>query len=431
MKFYHLSDLHIGKRVCGFSMLEDQRFILNQILELARENRPDGIWIAGDLYDKSMPSAEAVELADWFLSGFSKMKIPVWVISGNHDCAERIAYGGHMMEQAGIHVSQVFDGSMQSYTVQKQGEKLVCKTEFSEKIAGEGEMTGGSGPAYEKVRIYMLPYVRPAQVRRFYPDENIETTQQAVEVILMHTLLDQEYTNILLMHQFLAGASVCESEENSVGGSDQIDASVVSDFDYVALGHLHGPQKVGRETVRYCGSPLKYSFSEANHHKSVTVVEIEVPELPLEQVQRDAKGERPRIQVSALPLFPLRDLREIRGPIDQLLSPEVYETANREDYLHVTLTDEKEILDAIGRLRDVYPNIMRLDFEGGCMGPKEEEQEIYLEEKTPEELFAEFFLRQNGREMDEDQRQIVHRFWDGDSAVENKKRQKQLGEEDD
>lgn len=376
-------------------MLEDQRFILNQIADLAAEHRPDGVWIAGDLYDKSMPSGEAVELADSFLYRFAEMKIPVWVISGNHDSAERIAYGGRMMEQAGIHVSRIFDGTMQKYTI-------------------DGE---------ETVDIYLLPFVRPAQVRRFYPECTVETTQQAVEVILQHTELDKKRRNVLLMHQFLAGAAVCESEEVSVGGSDQVDASVTADFDYVALGHLHGPQKVGRETVRYCGSPLKYSFSEVNHRKSVTVVEFLLPderkdrEDNIGSEESGAVSERKEpedsIRISAIPLTPLHDMREIRGPIDQLLSPEVYEGADRNDYLHVTLTDQKEILDAIGRLRDVYPNIMRLDFEAGRQDVQAEE-EIRLEEKTPEELFAEFFQRQNGFEMSEEQQMLVKELWSGE-----------------
>ena len=262
-------------------------------------------------------------------------------------------------------MSRIFDGTMQKYTI-------------------DGE---------ETVDIYLLPFVRPAQVRRFYPECTVETTQQAVEVILQQTELDKKHRNVLLMHQFLAGAAVCESEEVSVGGSDQVDASVTADFDYVALGHLHGPQKVSRETVRYCGSPLKYSFSEVNHRKSVTVVEF-----------------LQSIRISTIPLTPLHDMREIRGPIDQLLSPEVYEEADRNDYLHVTLTDQKEILDAIGRLRDVYQNIMRLDFEAGRQDVQAEE-EIRLEEKTPEELFAEFFLRQNGFEMSEEQQDLVRKLW--------------------
>jgi exonuclease SbcD len=372
MKFFHISDLHIGKRVCGFSMLEDQRYILQQILDLAKEHRPDGILIAGDLYDKSMPSAEAVELVDWFLSQFAQLGIPVWAISGNHDSAERVAYASRMLEQAGIHMARVFDGTLQQYSIS------------------------------DEVDIYLMPYLRPAQVRRFYPEREIETTQQAVEAVLSTVTLRKDRVNILLMHQFLTGAAVCDSEELSVGGLDQVEASVVDAFDYVALGHLHRPQKIGRETVRYCGSPLKYSFSEAGCGKSVTVVET-MPEV----AERKGSTLHNRAETTTIPLVPRLDLREIRGPIGQLLQKEVYEAANREDYLHITLTDREEILDAIGKLREVYPNIMRLDFENRSMEQSQDEPELRLDEKTPQELFEEFFLLQNGREMTDEQKELT------------------------
>ncbi len=390
MKFFHISDLHIGKRVNGFSMLEDQKYILDQIVDLAEKHRPDGILIAGDLYDRSMPSAEAVELADDFLYQFTQLQIPVFLISGNHDCAERIAYGGRMMEQAGIYVSRVFDGKMQKYSL--------------------GD-----------VDIWLLPYIKPAQIRRFYPEEEMETTQQAIEVILKHTELDDRRVNILVMHQFLAGASVCESEEMSVGGSDQVDVSIVEAFDYVALGHLHGPQKIGRDTVRYCGSPLKYSFSEAGHRKSVTVVEIAdrfAEGIDTEKASIDKNMQDDLISITQLPLIPRLDLREIRGPIDELICPEVYESANSQDYLHITLTDKDEVLDAIGRLRDIYPNIMRLDFAAAERGQNQEQQELILEEKSPMELFAEFFMMQNGYEMSEEQTQVIKEIWEKETGEE-------------
>lgn len=418
MKLFHISDLHIGKRVNGFSMLEDQNYILNQIVELAEEHRPEGILIAGDLYDRSMPSAEAVELADDFLYQFAKLQIPVFLISGNHDCAERIAYGGRMMEQAGIYVSRVFGGEMQKYTMQLTAESAEICAQCDRRQA--------------YVDIWLLPYIKPAQVRRFYPEDEIETTQQAIEVILKHTELDTDRINILVMHQFIAGSSVCESEEMSVGGSDQVDVSVVEAFDYVALGHLHRPQKVGRDTVRYCGSPLKYSFSEAGHRKSITVIEISEnsrfqdlsgnPGAGFASAHTsskilDEKETERNIRISQLPLIPRLDLREIRGPIDELLRPEVYESANALDYLHITLTDKDEVLDAIGRLRDVYPNIMRLDFASAGEGAAAEHQEIQLEEKTPLELFAEFFALQNGYEMSEEQNRVIREIWEIEEDV--------------
>lgn len=493
MKFLHISDIHIGKRVCGFSMLEDQKYILEQIVEIAKREQPDGVLIAGDLYDKAMPSAEAVELADEFLYRFVELGIPVWVISGNHDCAERIAYGGRMMEQAGLYMARVFDGKLQRYTVTREGgvrRVQGCDMPVGdEMISVGGRGIGGTPVGAEAVDIYLLPYVRPAQVRRFFPEQTIETTQQAVDAILAGVKPDRSRASILVMHQFLAGASVCDSEELSVGGSDQVAVSSVAAFDYVALGHLHRPQKVGRETVRYCGSPLKYSFSEAGHMKSVTIVEIaaagsacsleaensvkaqknpiseagcssgleaensmKIRENPISEagcsssldVENSVKAweggardvdatvrmaaltegsatsdalsehvdwsERPQVRVRTVPLHARLDLREIRGPIARLLSPEVYRDVNVQDYLHVTLTDEHEVLDAIGRLREVYPNIMRLDFETGGAEALTEEA-ILIEEKTPQELFEEFFERQNGHPMSEEQRTLTAGIW--------------------
>lgn len=421
MKFFHISDLHIGKRVNGFSMLEDQKYILGSILKLVRERRPDGVWIAGDLYDKSMPSAEAVETADWFLSRLAAQKVPVWVISGNHDSAERVAYAGKMLEQAGVYVSRIFDGKMQGYCVQKKKDGKVSvapmqpasevsilkanETERKDTVSGSKDMRNcgtvselndipscGISSEAEKIYIWLLPYLRPAQVRRFFPQRQIETTQQAVQAVLESSEIPQDGVNVLLMHQFLAGADVCDSEELSVGGLDQVDASAVDAFDYVALGHLHRPQSVGRESVRYCGSPLKYSFSEAGHKKSVTVVEI----MP-----------QKKISVDTLPLVPRLDMREIRGPFETIMKKEIYDLENREDYLHITLTDQEGILDAIGKLREVYPNIMKLDFAQKDTPYIIEETEILVEEKTPQELFEEFFERQNGRKMSEEQRRAA------------------------
>lgn len=503
MKFFHISDLHIGKRVNGFSMLEDQRYILRQILELVREHRPDGIWIAGDLYDKTMPAAEAVEMADWFLSQLADLGTAVWMISGNHDSAERVAYGGQMMERAGVYVSRVFDGTMQGYCVTRDAEGKLCvdavreaegelraetvreeqyenpvRTPGEEKQAparaaesGYHERLPGSGDAgtegCSRAYIWLLPYLRPAQVRRFFPEQEISTTQEAVQAVLSTVRLPHDGVNILLMHQFLAGASVCDSEELSVGGLDQVDVSVVADFDYAALGHLHRPQKVGRETVRYCGSPLKYSFSEAGHQKSVTVVEVQ--EMPEGEKKRESEGTGDvcegresegigdaceareseeigavcenrksegigdacegwksqmycggqavrtsgSVTVTTLPLTPHLDLREVKGPLGTLLKKEVYTLANREDYLHITLTDQEEILDAIGRLREAYPNIMRLDFARSGDGQVTEDTEILVDEKTPQELFEEFFLLQNGRDMNEEQKKLVAGLLDG------------------
>ena len=271
MRFAHLSDLHLGKRVCEFSMLEDQKYILEQILTLLDAHPVDGVLLAGDLYDKPVPPAEAVRLLDWFLTQLAARGLPVFAISGNHDSADRVAFGSALLETSRVYVSPVFSGAPQP----------IC-------LADE------HGP----VDVYLLPFLKPASVRHVWPDEPIESYNDAIACVLRHCTPDPVHRSLLVAHQFVAGAAACESEEPSVGGLDCVDAALFDAFDYVALGHLHSPQKVGRDTLRYCGTPLKYSFSEAHQHKSITFVDL---------------GEKGCVDISAAPLTPLHDLREVRG----------------------------------------------------------------------------------------------------------------------
>ena len=247
MRFAHLSDLHLGKRVCEFSMLEDQKYILEQILALLDAHPVDGVLLAGDLYDKPVPPAEAVRLLDWFLTQLAARGLPVFAISGNHDSADRVAFGAALLETSRVYVSPVFSGAPQPIY-----------------LADE------HGP----VDVYLLPFLKPASVRHVWPDEPIESYNDALACVLRHCTPDPGHRSLLVAHQFVAGAAACESEEPSVGGLDCVDAALFDAFDYVALGHLHSPQKVGRDAVRYCGTPLKYSFSEAGQHKSATFVEL-------------------------------------------------------------------------------------------------------------------------------------------------------------
>ena len=270
MKFVHLSDLHIGKRVNEFSMLEDQKYILEQILSLVRDEQADGVFLAGDLYDKAVPPAEAVRVLDEFLTRLAGMGVPVFAVSGNHDSAERVAFGARLLSGRGVYLSPVYDGHVER----------VCLTDD-----------------YGEVRVYLLPFVRPAVVRHVFEEEEIGSYQDAVRAAVEHMEVEPSVRNVLVAHQFVTGAARCESEEILVGGLDNVDASVFDDFDYVALGHIHSPQHVGRETVRYCGTPLKYSFSEAEQEKSVTVVELR---------------EKGRSEIRKIPLKPLRDMRRIR-----------------------------------------------------------------------------------------------------------------------
>ena len=314
MKFLHLADLHLGKRVNGFSMLEDQAHILRQILAILDDEQPDGVLIAGDVYDKSVPSVEAVELLDGFLTELRARGVPVLLISGNHDSPERLAFGGRVMDSCGIHISPVYDGALAPVTLHD---------EF--------------GP----VHVWLLPFVKPAHVRRWFPDADVESYTDAVAEAVAHMDIDTAARNVLVTHQFVTGGTRSGSEELSVGGTDNVDSRVFAPFDYVALGHLHGAQHIGRETIRYAGSPLKYSFSEARQHKSVTVVTL---------------GEKGDVQVRTAALTPLRELREIRGSYDELTARSFYEhTTYRSDYLHLILTDEQDVFDAMSRLRTIYP----------------------------------------------------------------------------
>lgn len=367
MKFLHLADLHLGKRVNGFSMLEDQAHILRQILAILDDEQPDGVLIAGDVYDKSVPSVEAVELLDGFLTELRARGVPVLLISGNHDSPERLAFGGRVMDSCGIHISPVYDGALAPVTLQD---------------------------AFGPVHVWLLPFVKPAHVRRWFPDADIESYTDAVAEAVAHMDIDTAARNVLVTHQFVTGGTRSGSEELSVGGTDNVDSGVFAPFDYVALGHLHGAQHIERETIRYAGSPLKYSFSEARQHKSVTVVTL---------------GEKGDVQVRTVALTPLRELREIRGSYDELTARSFYEhTTYRSDYLHLILTDEQDVFDAMSRLRTIYPYLMTLDYDnartraaGGMSVPAETER------RTPLELFEALYQRQNHRPMSEVQRAYI------------------------
>lgn len=371
MKLMHLSDLHLGKRVNDYSMLPDQKYILDQILTIADEEKPDALLIAGDVYDKSVAPAEAVELFDSFLVSLSQKHIPVIVSSGNHDSPERLAFGGRLMDAAGIYLSPVYDGSCRRVTLED---------------------------AFGPVDVHMLPFVKPATVRRFFPEAEITNYTEAVAAAIGAMEIDPNRRNVLLSHQFVTAAATCESEELYVGGAENVDATVFGPFDYVALGHLHGPQNVGSQRIRYCGTPLKYSFSEVSHQKSVTIVEFQ-PELTLRTV----------------PLHPLHDMVRLRGSFQELSDPEHC----TEDYVHIILTDEEEIPEALGRLRPVYPNLMKLSYDNtrtrnaGSLAA-----DVAVKTKKPMELFADFYREQNCMEMSQEQaaylQQLMETIWEED-----------------
>ena len=366
MKFFHLSDLHLGKRVNEFSMLEDQWDILQKIVVFAKEHKPDAVLIAGDVYDKSMPIVEAVQLLDRFLVWLNELGITVFIVSGNHDNAERVAFGAELLKNSSVHIVQSYNGKIAPVTL---------------------------SDGYGDINIWMLPYLKPSLIRRHFPDRDVNTYSDAISAALSNANLDISARNVLIAHQFVTGAITSESEEISVGGSENVDGSVFDGFDYVALGHIHRPQQIGRETLRYSGTPLKYSFSEASHTKSVTVVDM------------DGKGE---IKITELPLVPLRDMREVRGTYNEIMNRNSYRGTNTDDYIHIVLTDEQDEPDAISKLRNVYPNLMRLEYDNKrTQAASSFETVASTEKKTPSQLFGELFEMQNGQPMSEDQSKYV------------------------
>ena len=365
MKMMHLSDLHLGKRLHEFSLHEDQAYILHEILRIAGEEKPDAVLLSGDLYDKPVPPTEAVALLDSFLSSLARLGIQVFMISGNHDSAERLAFGSRLMDESGVHVSSVYHGKIDSFTLQDE---------------------------YGPVDFFLLPFVKPVHVRRYFPEENIDTYTDALACAIKHMQIDTNRRNVLLTHQFVTGSTRSESEEINVGGSDNVDAIVFEPFDYVALGHLHAPQNVGTERIRYCGTPLKYSFSETKHQKSVTMIELK------------DKGE---LALRLIPLVPLHDVIDIRGDYMTLTSRAFYSTIDTGAYIRIILTDEEDVVDAAERLRSIYPNLMKIDYDNTRTRTYSDLSNGAETERTPMELFDDFFQLQNGQAMSENQKTYI------------------------
>ena len=378
MKLIHLSDLHLGKRVNEFSMLEDQKDILNKIIAVIEEEQPDAVLIAGDVYDKSVPSAEAVELFDEFLVQLANTKTQVFIISGNHDSAERLAFANRLIDASGIHLAPVYRGEVAPFSFKDE---------------------------YGTVDLYMLPFVKPANVRRFFQEEEIRSYEDALKAAIRAMQVNEKNRSILITHQFVTDALVSDSEDLSVGGTDQVSAEVFEAFDYVALGHLHRPQNV-KENIRYCGTPLKYSFSEVNDVKSVTIAELK---------------EKGSLSVWEIPLAPLHEMKEIKGNYADLTFKGYYDAHPelKDSYLHITLTDEEDVPDAAAKLRVIYPLLMKLDYDNTRTRNQQRVTALSeVEKKTPMELFDAFFEMQNGQTMSAEQKQyvetLIEKIWEGD-----------------
>lgn len=355
MRFLHLGDLHLGKSMGDFDLIGDQKYILDQMLAVIRERTVDAVLIAGDVYDKAIPSEAATNLLDYFLCRLAETGAKTFLISGNHDSDDRLNYGSRLFQDNQIFISSVFRGELENYTVEDE----------------QGE-----------VDVYLLPFVKASQVRHYFPDAKIDSYDDAVRVIIEHAHLNRQKRNVIVAHQFVAGRSedpVLAGSESigtqSVGLVEKISYDCFDPFDYVALGHIHSPQKVGREEVRYAGSPLKYSLSEVNHIKSVPLVTL---------------GEKGKVSVELIPLSPMRDLRHIKGSIRELLDKKHVQSP--EDFIYATLTDEEIIGDAMGIFQQVYPNTVKIDYDNSHTREIEQVDLSHIvENKSFSELISDFY----------------------------------------
>lgn len=373
MKFLHLADLHLGKILQEQSLIEDQEYMLNQIIEIIEKENIDAVLISGDVYDRSVPPAEAVNLLDCFLKTLIKeLKIKVFMIAGNHDSKDRLAFGSKIFEDEGLYIESKYNGDLRKVELQDE---------------------------YGKLNIYMLPFVKPIEVKQFFEDDLENNYNTAINKIISKEKINVKERNIILVHQFVTAGMVepvrTESEVLSLGGIENVDVSNFNDFDYVAIGHVHRPQKIGRDTARYAGTMLKYSFSEINHNKTIPIIELK------------DKGD---ININLVQLNPLRDMREIKGPIEELIKQENYECGNTNDYIKAVITNEEPVYDAIGQIRRIYPNTLKLEIRNSKTISNVEEQNINLEnvkKKTELELFADFYKAQNNADLDEKRTEII------------------------
>ena len=371
MKFLHLGDLHLGKTLFDFDLVEDQRYILDQILCIAEKESVDGVLIAGDVYDKAVPSEAATKLLDYLLMKLAQKEIKVFMVSGNHDSDDRLNYGSTLFASNQIFISAVFDGTLH-------------RQSFAEEDT--------------KINIYMLPFVKASQVRHYFPDEKIESYDDAVQTIIRNTDINKSNKNILVAHQFVSGKgedpALAGSESvgtQSVGLVEKIGYDCFNDFDYVALGHIHSPQKVGREEIRYAGSPLKYSLSEANNEKSVSLITVSAEE---------------RVKIELVPLKPMRNVRHIKGTLKELLDKKNVKAP--EDFIYATLTDEDIINDAMGIFQQVYPNTVRIDYDNSHTREIEQvDISKIAENKSFPELIGDFYRLMYGCEITEEEMDVM------------------------
>ena len=373
MKILHLADLHLGKILQEQSLIEDQEYMLRKIINIIKEEKVKIVLISGDIYDRSIAQVEAVNLLDDFLKILIKeLKIKVFIISGNHDSKDRLGFGNKIFEDEGLYIESKYNGKLK-------------------KVELEDE--------YGSLNIYMLPFIKPVEVKKFFEDDLENNYDVAINKIIEKEEINENERNIIMVHQFVTAGNIkperTESEVLSLGGIENVDVSNFNKFDYVAIGHVHRPQKIGRDTARYAGTILKYSFSEINHNKSIPIINIK---------------EKGNISINLVPLKPLRDMREIKGPIEELIKEENYKEGNVEDYIKAIITNEEPVYDAIGKIKKIYPNTSKLEIQNSKTINKNEEENINLEElkkKSELELFSDFYKLQNNLDLNEEQKEIV------------------------
>lgn len=377
MKFLHTSDLHIGKRLHETSLLEDQKYILNQIIKIAKDQKVDAVLISGDVYDKSIPQADAVTIFDRFITELSNCEIKVFMISGNHDSAQRLDFMSELLKDRGVYFCGSYKGELECITL---------TDEFGE------------------LNVYLLPFIKPSNVCQYFEKEEIDSYESAVKFVIENTDIDYAKRNIILSHQFITGSATDGSEELIIGGLDNISSQIYQQFDYTALGHIHRGQMVGSEKIRYSGTPLKYSFSEASHNKSVTVITMR------------EKGD---MDISQHSLTPLRDLRCIRGSFSDITDITQIDATMTQDFIKVTLTDEYDIPDAIMHLRSVFPNILALDYDNNRTRAISDINDLETHsEVSPFEMFEALYKAQYDTPLDDEQvgilSKLIEEIWEAD-----------------
>lgn len=368
MKFFHLSDLHIGKQLHFYSLKEEQRAVLKEIIQYAEKERPQAIVIAGDVYDKSVPSAEAVAVFDEFIRAISKLSLKIFVISGNHDSPERLEFAGSLLEKQGLYIAGLPPVKETDHI-----KKIVCCDE-------EGE-----------VCFWLLPFLKPSYVRGIFPEKESLSYTEAVKMLLEREEIDTSIRNVLVTHQFFTASGKeplrSASETVYVGGAGNVDISAVRKFDYVAMGHIHKGQSVGEAHFRYCGTPLKYSAGESKDIKKLTVVTL------------GKKGES--VNIEELPLHPLRDVQQLKGKFEELMH------LGTEDYVSLTLTDEKMPYQPREQLEKVFPNILELKVENTRTKRELSGFSKETEQAEPCALFADFYEEIHGISMTEEEKRLV------------------------